>query len=115
MYLVIGRVAVPTTHVQAWRLAAWAASGIVFAAHMVYEHRRQRRSVAVRALHAAVAVAIGAIALAIAGMINSLSSGLGLRPAWLLALVIWPAVTAVPAFVVALGVATVLGRTRRPG
>ena len=102
MYLVIGRVPVPTTHVQAWRLAAWAASGIVFGAHIVFEHLRHRRSVAVVAWHAAAAVAIGAIALAVAGMIHTLSSGAGVRPAWLLALVIWPAVTAVPAFLAAL-------------
>jgi hypothetical protein len=103
VYLVIGRLfALPTDHVRVWRLAAWVVSGAAYAAHIGYEHFRLRNSPRVTALHVALAVVIGAIGLVVAGMMYSLSTTSVIRPAWLLALVIWPAVTAVPAFLVAL-------------
>jgi hypothetical protein len=43
-------------------------------------------------------------------MIHSLSTASAFRPVWLLALVAWPAITAVPAFLVALVVAAMLPR-----
>ncbi len=88
-------------------------SGGAYAVHIGYEHFRLRNSPRVTALHVAVAVAIGAFALAVAGMIHSLSTASGMRPAWLLALVIWPAVTAVPAFLGALIAGAVLARLPR--
>jgi len=98
-YIVIGRVfAVPTDHVQAWRLAAWAISGVVYAAHIWYEHFTLRNSPRVAGAHVAMAVAIGGFGLAVAGLIHSLSSGSGIRPAWLIAIVIWPVMLAIPAF-----------------
>ena len=110
-YFIIGRgFTLPANHVQAWRLAAWLFSCAAYGAHIWYEHFRLREAPRSTALHAAVAVAIGAIGLALAGMIHSLSTGAALRPAWLLALVLWPAITAVPAFLVAFAVAAVLGR-----
>jgi hypothetical protein len=96
-----------------WRLAAWLVSGAAYAAHIWYEHFRLRNGPRSTALHAAVAVAIGAIALALAGMIRSVSTTSTLRPAWLLALVLWPAITALPAFLVALVVAALLARLPR--
>ena len=115
-YLLIGRLfALPRHHVQFWRLAAWAASAAVYAAHLWYEHVGMRRSTRIAAWHAAVAVAIGALALAIAGMIHSLSTTSTIRPAWLLALVVWPLVTAVPAFLVAFAAGAILARLRRAG
>ncbi|HEY3038686.1 MAG TPA: hypothetical protein VGJ66_08105 [Pyrinomonadaceae bacterium] len=114
VYFLIGRVfAVPPTHVRAWRLAAWLVCGAVYAAHIGYEHFRLHHSPRLLALHAALAVAIGAVLLAVAGMIHSVRATSVIRPAWLLALVIWPAVTAVPAFLVALVAATVLAHLRR--
>lgn len=111
VYFVVGRLfALPTNNVHAWRLAAWIVSGVVYAAHIGYEHFRLRSSPRLTALHVAVAVAIGAIGLAVAGMIHSLSTASAIRPAWLLALVAWPAITALPAFFVALGVAAMLRR-----
>jgi hypothetical protein len=114
MYFVIGTVfAWPTEHVRAWRLAAWVASGVAFAAHIGYEHFRLRNVSRLLALHAALAVAIGAVCLAGAGMLQSLSAASAIWSSWLLALVVWPAVTAVPAFVAALVVAALLGRFSR--
>ncbi len=114
VYLLVGRVfAVPATHVRVWRLAAWAVSGAAYAVHIGYEHFRLRHSPRLIALHVALGVAIGATALAIAGMIHSVSTTSAIRPAWLLALVIWPAVTAVPAFLVALVAGVMLARLRQ--
>jgi hypothetical protein len=114
LYLLIGRLfAVPNNHVRAWRLAAWVVSGVGFAAHIGYEHFKLRHSPRLIALHTALAVAIGAIALALAGMIHSMWVASTIRPSWLLALVIWPAAAAVPAFLIALVVGALLARLRR--
>jgi hypothetical protein len=110
-YLVIGRVfAFPTNHVRFWRLAAWVVSGAVFAAHIGYEHFRLRHSRRSTASHAALAAAIGAFGLAVAAALHKLMLSSALEPKWLIAFVAWPAITAVPAFVVALAVAAVLAR-----
>ena len=87
--------------------------GIAYAAHIGYEHFRLRHSPRVAAVHVAVGVAIGAFALAIAGMIHSMSATTTVWPKWRLALVVWPAVTAVPAFLGALVTAAVLRRLSR--
>jgi hypothetical protein len=114
VYFLIGKVfALPADHAHAWRLAAWLVSGVAYAAQIAYEHFRLRSSERVTAVHAAIAVAIGAFALALAGMIHSMSAGSSIRPAWLLALVLWPAFTAIPAFLVALMAAAVLARLPR--
>jgi hypothetical protein len=114
VYLLVGRLfALPATHLRGWRLAAWVVSGAAYAAHIGYEHFRLRTSPRVTALHVALAVVIGAFGLAVTGMIHSLSSASAIRPAWLLALVLWPAVTAVPAFLVALLVGAALARLPR--
>jgi hypothetical protein len=113
-YFLIGRLfALPADHVRAWRLAAWLVSGVAYAWHIGYEHFRLRNSPRVAASHTALAVAIGALGLALAGMIHSLSTASPFHPGWFLALILWPAVTAVPAFLVALGAAAVLTRLRR--
>src|SRR5882762_7218703 len=89
-YFLIGRVfAAPATNQHLWRLSAWLLSGAVYAAQIWYEHYRLRSPSRSTALHAALAVAIGAFLLALAGMIRSLSTGSSVRPTWLLALVIW--------------------------
>ena len=114
IYCLIGRVfALPANHVTAWRLAAWFVSGVAYAAHIGYEHFRLCNSPRLTALHVALAVAIGAIGLALAGMIHSLSTTSAIRPAWLLAIVIWPAVTAVPAFIGAFVTGVVVAHRRR--
>lgn len=111
VYLLIGRIfAAPTTHVRAWRLGAWLVSGAAYGIHIGYEQFRLRNSPRFVAFHAAVAVAIGAFALALAGAVRSLLTTSAIRPLWLLAFVLWPAATAVPAFLVALIVAVMLAR-----
>ena len=78
--------------------------------HIGYEHFQQWSPPRRVASHAAFAVAADALGLAVAGMVHTLLGGTPLRPAWLLALVVWPAVTALPAFLVALAAAALLAR-----
>ena len=114
VYFLIGRVfTLPANHVHVWRLAAWVVSGVAYAAHIGYEHFRLCNSPRLTAVHVGVAVAIGACALAVAGMIHSLSTASATRPAWLLAIVIWPAVTGLPAFLGALVAGAMLPRSPR--
>jgi hypothetical protein len=115
-YFIIGRLfAAPTSHVQAWRLAAWAVSGIIYATHIWREHDRRRTSPLVTATHVAVGVAIGGFLLAVAGMIHSLSTSSAIRPIWLLSLVLWPVITALPGFVGAFVAAKVVPRRSPDG
>ena len=100
-------------HVRVWRLAAWVASAVVAAAHIWYEQYRLGSSPRPTALHAAGAVALGAFGLALAANVHWLVAGThGQRPP-LLALPVWPVVTAVPAFLAALAIAAVLARFGR--
>ena len=97
----------------AWRLLAFLTSGVVFAVHIGYEHYRLNTSPLMTASHAAMAVAVGAFALALAANIHDLRSASGYRPRMLIALAAWPLLTAVPAFVVALVAAAAPGLRRR--
>jgi len=99
--------------VRLWRLAAWVASAAVAAAQIGYEHYRLGSSPRPTALHAAGAVALGAFGLALAANIHWLLAAARGQRAPLLALVAWPAITAVPAFLGALAVAAVLNRLSR--
>jgi len=112
VYFLIGRVfALPSDHVRGWRLAAWIVSGVVYAAHIGYEHFRLNNSPRATALHAAMAVAVGAFLLAVAATAHAVMVP-SHAPYWrfLLALAVWPIVTALPAFSFALPVAAVPAR-----
>jgi len=100
-------------HVRVWRLAAWLASAVVAAAHILYEQYRLRSSPRATALHAAGAVALGAFGLALAANVHWLFAGTHGQSPPLLALPVWPVITALPAFVAALVVAAVLARFSR--
>ena len=114
-YALVGIVfAVPTTHVRAWRLAAWVVSAVGYAAHIAYERFRLRNTPATAAWHVALGAALGGFGLAVGANIHSLfvvSSQS--RPLLLPSLAIWPVITGLPAFVVALGVSAALGRIVR--
>jgi hypothetical protein len=96
-----------------WNRLAFLASGVAFAVHIGYEHFRLRNSPRITASHTSIAVAIGAFALALSANIHDLRSASGYRPRMLIALVAWPLLTAVPAFIVALVVAALLTLRRR--
>jgi len=96
-----------------WRLAAWVVSAAAFAAHIGYEHFRLRSSPARAAFHVSLAVALGAFALAVWVLVHAhWVASSHQRPLAPWALLLFPAVTGVPAFVVALVAVAVLARTR---
>jgi hypothetical protein len=115
-YAAVGIVfAVPTANVKAWRLAAWALSAIGYGAHIAYERFRLQNSPRSAALHVALAAALGAFGLAVNANIHSLVIGSTdqQRQLLLLSLGIWPVITALPAFLVALAISAVLARAFR--
>ena len=95
----------------AWRLAAWATSAAAFASHIWYEQIRLRHSPATTAFHAALAVAIGAFGLAVSASIHAVRVHRHFPASALLS---WPIVTALPAFVVAFVAAAVIAWLHRP-
>src|SRR6266496_786002 len=97
-----------------WRLLAFLTSGVAFALHIGYEHFRLGNSPRKTAWHTSMAVALGAFALAVAANVHSQwGASSHQRSLLVFALVAWPALTAVPAFVVAL-VASAGLALRRP-
>ena len=101
-------------HVRLWRLAAWVVSAAVYAAHIGYEHYGLDSAPRATALHVAGAAALGAFALALAANVHSLlAAAHGQQSRLLLALVAFPVITALPAFLVALAVAAALARLSR--
>ncbi len=95
----------------AWRWAAWAVSAVAFGAHIVYEQVRLRRSPRITALHASAAAALGAFGLAVAANVHAHTVSPPQHSLLLvLSLAIWPAMTMVPAFVVALVAAILFAR-----
>lgn len=110
-YAAIGiLLALPTTHTREWRLTAWLLSAILYAAHIGYEQIKLRNSSRSTAIHVASAVAIGAFGLAVSAFIHSLFAPPNYsRWRFVLALILWPLITALPAFIVAL-VISVLSR-----
>lgn len=94
-----------------WRYGAWVACGSVYVTHIWYEHFRLHNPPRVTSLHAATAVALGGCLLAVAAMAHALTVP-SHAPYWLylIALVAWPVITGVPAFVVALVLAVGLTR-----
>ncbi len=118
VYLVVGITfaALPAASNQmrvTGRLAAWVISAIAFAAHIGYEHGRLRSSPGTTALHASLAAALGAFGVAVAANVHAQAAATHQRSV-ALALVLWPVLTALPAFVVALAAAAALARTRTP-
>jgi hypothetical protein len=118
VYAIVGiTFAVPTSHARAWRLAAWVVSGVAYAIHVGYERCWLRNSSLSSALHVAFGAALGALGLAIGAIVHSLSVTTTSQHQLLLliALAAWPAITAVPAFLVGLGASGLLGRMLRNG
>jgi hypothetical protein len=84
-----------------WNRLAFLTSAIAFALHICYEHFRLKSSILRTAWHTAMAVALGGFGLALAANIHELGSASAFRPRLLIALIAWPALTGVPAFIVA--------------
>lgn len=95
-----------------WRLAAWLICAVAFAIHIGLEHFHFRNAPRRTALHASLSVVLGAFGLAVAANIHGLRRGTGNQRLLALALVLWPIITGVPAFVAALTAAAALARMR---
>ena len=114
-YLVIGLATADLARLSgaAWRLVAWATSAVVFLMHIAFERTRLHSATTSSALHAALAVALGAFGLAVAATLRAAATG-NYRGGFALALVAWPAMTGIVSFVAAwvmVTVAGVLGKT----
>lgn len=95
-----------------WRFGAYVVSAIAFAIHVRHEYVTGRSAPTTAALHAATGVALGAFFLAAAALVHAQIVG-GPNPVGhVIALVAWPAITAIPAFIVALAATAVLARTQ---
>ncbi len=116
VYFLVGKLfALPADDVRAWRLAAWVVSATVYSAHIGYEYWRMGNSPRSTVLHVSAAVAVGALGLAVAATVNSWLTPSTNQPSqFLLSLVAWPALTALPAFIVAFFAGAVLARFRPP-
>jgi len=114
LYLVIGVVfaALGRAGGVASRLAAWAVSALVFAAHIGYGLTRVGNTPRTTALHAGLAAALGAFGLAVSATLHAVAAS-SYRGAYAIALVAWPILTGLPAFLVALALAAGLSLLRR--
>jgi hypothetical protein len=115
LYLIIGVGFAPLSvpSVFFWRLAAWMVSAVVYAVHIGYEHFRIRSSPHSTALHVAFGAAVGAFGLAAAAVVHLLLTGTGNLRLLRIALLVWPLITGIPAYVVALVLTAVLARAIR--
>lgn len=98
---------------NAWRLSAWLLSFVVFAGQVYYEKRRLGRALSATALDAAAAVALGAILVALVGPVRS-HWGTDTQGRALAAVVIWPVMLGIPAFLAALAGGALLDRVAGP-
>ena len=99
--------------VVTWRLLSFFTSAVVFALHIVHEHFRLRNLPLITASHASMAVAVGAFGIAVAANVHGLWVHSSNQRSLIFALVAFPALTAIPAFLVALVAAAGLGLVRR--
>ena len=111
-FAAFGNLASSHRTVVAWRLAAWLASGAAFLLHLAHEHARWRSAPLRAALHVAAAVAAGAFALAVWVIAHRAWIGAAPSPRAPWALLLFPAVTGVPAFLVAWAAASLFVRSR---
>jgi hypothetical protein len=93
----------------AWRLIAWGLGLLVYSAQLIVERIHFNNTTLRSALHASAAVALGALVLAVAGPVRT-HWGTGSQQLALTSLLLWPVLTGLPSFVLALGVGAVLGR-----
>jgi hypothetical protein len=95
-----------------WRLAAWLMSGTVFLSHILYEGFALRNRSRTVAFHTSLAVALGAFALAVAANIHGWKVATPHQHLLVLSLIIWPVLTAVPAWLVSFAGAAIVTRLR---
>ena len=98
----------------AWRLAAWLLSVAAFAVHLGYELIRLRNSPPRAAWHCSLAAALGAFVLAVWVNVHGYWVAAGQQsPLAPIALIVFPVITGVPAFLVSLFIGGIFVRMRR--
>ena len=100
------------SRIRFWRLTAWLVSAIVFSAHLVYE-QRWNPSPLRTASHTSMAVALGAFILACWILAHARVINASQGPLAPLALILFPLLTGLPAFVIALVAAGLASKLRR--
>jgi hypothetical protein len=113
VYVLVGVLFVfPAGHVRVWRLAAWVVSAVTYATHVGFERFAQRNPLRSAALHVALAAALGAFGLAVAAIMYSVVVGSDSQHQRLLliALIVWPVMTGLPAFLFGLVTSWMLAR-----
>ena len=93
-----------------WRRLAWLVSGVGFAAHIAYGHFRLGNPPRTTAMHVSIAAALGAGGLAVAANLHEWIAAPPYRPSIVIALLAWPLLTVIPAFLAAIVAASVLNR-----
>ncbi|MFN2493341.1 MAG: hypothetical protein ABR501_10720 [Pyrinomonadaceae bacterium] len=87
---------------ESWNRFGFLISAVAFGLHIAYEHFRLRNSPWITAAHVSLAVALGAFALAVKANIHGYRGGSSNQRLLAFALIAWPAITAIPAYVVSL-------------
>jgi len=103
--------AIPSSHAHAWRLAAWAVSGVIYILHIAYEQYWVGAARFRAAAHVAIGAAIGGFLIAAGALVHAVIFSAPV-PLWRfgVALFAFPIITFVPALLVALVLAFVLSR-----
>ena len=83
-----------------WRLAAWIVSFVIYACHISYDYLKLQNTPLISSLDVAAGVALGGFLLAVAAIVHALSTGSGNLSLLLLALLVFPLITGLPAFVI---------------
>ena len=94
--------------VVAWNIASFVVSLVVFAVHIGYDYFRHGNRPLIVAWHASLAVALGSFLLAVSANIHSFRVANSPHGLLAIALVVWPLMVGIPAFVVALIAAAAL-------
>ena len=94
-----------------WRRLAWVVSGLAFGGHLIYEQVLRGSSPRRAGTLVSLAAATGAFGLAVAANVHGWRTG-GDQRSLAVALIAWPLLVFVPAFVVAFGAAIVVSRWR---
>jgi hypothetical protein len=95
---------------KAWRVAAYVVCLVLFVVHVYFDDLRFRRALTT-ARHTSIAVAFGGFLLAASATLRAMLVEGSPRRMWV-ALVAWPLLTGVPAFVAAFALAWFLARSR---
>ena len=103
--------AIPSSHAHAWRLAAWAVSGVIYICHIAYEEYSVGATPLRAAAHVAIGAAIGGFLIAAGALVHAAIFSATV-PLWRfgVALFAFPIIIFVPALLVAIVLSFVLSR-----